>query len=82
MYAKDTNAEAISCRRLWAAVLKSAILDLKSKAIKGEYAVKREKALTWMDSENDGVSSFVWVCGVLEMNPERTRSAIHNYTGS
>ena len=81
MYPADTNAQARACRKLWAAVLTSALWDLQSKAKYGNAITNRHLAQSWIDSEENAPSSFVWVCHALGLNPERTRTEIRNHVG-
>ncbi|KKL71161.1 hypothetical protein LCGC14_2097710 [marine sediment metagenome] len=82
MDSRDTNAQARACRKLWAAVLASALRDLQNKPKYGAAASNRHMAQTWIDSDESSPSSFVWVCRVLEIDPERTRTAIYKHVGS
>jgi hypothetical protein len=52
-------------RNLWAAVLQQAIEDVAKK--NGKSGTARE----WFESSRDGVGSFLWVCGVLDFDPEQ-----------
>jgi hypothetical protein len=57
-------------RDLWAAVLKQAIKDAKQSI---------NSSLTspglWFSSNNHTVGSFLWICGVLNIDPVSVRPA-------
>ena len=52
------------CRRLWAAVLEQAVEDVK----RGRD--NSDTALSWFQSDSENVGSFLWVCGILGIDPE------------
>ena len=56
---------------LWTAVLGRAVEDLKSKN-----RLHRDFAKTWFSKKqtDDEIQSFFWVCSVLGINAEKTRS--------
>ena len=82
MDSADTNAQAKACRKLWAHVLAGALQDLQNRAKYGNAVANRHIAHTWIDSDESAPSSFVWVCRVLEIDPERTRTAIYKHAES
>ena len=62
---------------LWAAVLLQAIKDLRHKGFNKKNCLYwRGKAKYWLSSRKGGEQSFVWVCNVLDIDPDRTRRAI------
>lgn len=61
--------EIQAIRNLWAAVLKVAADDLRSKNI-ASYTWR------WFQSENKGPGSFRWICGLLNLGVEQTRAAL------
>ena len=64
------------CKRevsLWAAVLHRAILDYK----KGTGKVQ-ESAQAWIESDENCVASFVWVCDIFDLNHKFAREKIQN----
>ena len=58
------------CKRLWTAVLKRAVEDAYSG---GMTDVTGEGARVWFQSNNQGVGSFLWICSMLDLNPEFVR---------
>lgn len=55
-------------RNLWAAVLKQAIKDAKNTL---------NNSLTspglWFSSRSHEIGSFLWICGILNVDPESVR---------
>jgi hypothetical protein len=72
--------EKRSCMALWAAVLIRAYDDYWGKLTNwGEYNRERrvvDEARRWFTSDRKGVSSFLWVCEVLGLDPEAIRKRI------
>ncbi|MBF0126082.1 MAG: hypothetical protein HQM02_02625 [Magnetococcales bacterium] len=60
----DENA-----RRLWAAVMERAILDLHEAGTRGE-------AVAWISSKRMGIGSFHWICNQLDMDPGSVKRAL------
>ncbi|GAB0057706.1 hypothetical protein SIID45300_02038 [Candidatus Magnetaquicoccaceae bacterium FCR-1] len=58
-----------NARRLWAAVLERAILDLQDRTTRAD-------AITWIRSHRHGVGSFHWICQQLDMDPDSVRHAL------
>ena len=54
-----------ACKRLWAAVLNQAIEE----ALKCKKKDLKKSALSWLRSKNQGIGSFLWICGVLNIDP-------------
>jgi hypothetical protein len=58
-------------RNLWAAVLKQAIKDAKQDL---------KSSLTspglWFYSDSQAIGSFLWICGVLNIDPESIRPVV------
>lgn len=77
-------------KKLWAAVLHTALLDLKVPSNR-MYEVTRERetrgladretAQAWVDSDLFEIGSFTWVCEVLDLNPETIRAGIERLDG-
>lgn len=67
-------------RQLWAAVLLQAIEDLAAghQAPAGERRNLAILARQWVDSAEVGTGSFVFVCGVLDLDPGLMRTRIRN----
>jgi hypothetical protein len=61
---------AESCRRLWVAVLEQAIDDLERGYV---YA---GRAQAWFESDNEGVGSFLWICRMLNIDPDYARKGV------
>ena len=55
-------------RNLWAAVLKQAIKD-------AQYSLNNSLSSPglWFCSDSHSVGSFLWICGVLNIDPESVR---------
>ncbi|MEO5344984.1 MAG: hypothetical protein H7834_01235 [Magnetococcus sp. YQC-9] len=58
-----------NARRLWAAVLERAILDLQERTT-------RDEAAAWVRSHRRGIGSFHWICQQLDMDPPSVRMAL------
>ena len=53
-------------RNLWGAVMEEAIKSLSSGSLR-----IRADAITWFrNRSNDGVGSFLWVCSILDLDPD------------
>ena len=65
------------CKRLWAAVLKQAIKD-----IRGNNYHRREKAQSWLINNNQGTASFLWICNILGLDPDLIRMNLTTPTPS
>ena len=61
-------------RVLWAAVMERAVYDLKSKD-----KLQRGSASEWFQNRRrTDVGSFIWVCEVLDIDPDRYRKLALN----
>lgn len=58
-----------NARRLWAAVMERAILDLQDHSL-------RTEAVEWINSKRHNIGSFNWVCNQLDMNPNSVKRAL------
>ncbi|MEO5332901.1 MAG: hypothetical protein H7839_12830 [Magnetococcus sp. YQC-5] len=58
-----------NARRLWAAVMERAILDLQDNTLRGD-------AIEWMNSKRRSIGSFHWVCQHLDMDPDSVKRAL------
>lgn len=66
-----------NCRALWASVMIQAIKDLD-----GKYSTDRKLAYHYVFLEPDGgAGSFLWVCGVLGLEPDAVRAAVMTREG-
>ena len=71
-------------QELWAGVLTNAIEDLnqsqdvKPHKYKSRYRMlNRRGAIKWFtDVENNEIGSFLWICGILKLDPEIVREKI------
>ena len=80
---------AISCRKLWAKVLKRAELDAAGVRVYGSYGYRgrqriMEEALEWFTTNRqkaDDVGSFLYVCDVLGLNPKEERKRVLSMIG-
>ena len=59
-------------RNLWAAVLEQAVKDV----LQCTASLDRERTLSWFESKRKDVGSFLWICNVLDLNPETIRMYI------
>lgn len=64
----DATLDDRPYRALWASVLAQAIADLAS----GQYPMLKH----WFTSEESRAPSFVFVCGVLDLNAARMRAQV------
>ncbi|MBF0293636.1 MAG: hypothetical protein HQL96_00485 [Magnetococcales bacterium] len=64
-----------SAKKLWAAVMERAILDLQETRT-------RAAAVEWITSKRSGVGSFIWVCHQLDMAPDSVRRALLGHSVS
>jgi hypothetical protein len=63
-------------RKLWFAVLEQATKDAEGD-VKGPYnKYIKEGARVWFRRENQGIGSFLWVCLMLDLNPEVVRKRV------
>ncbi|MBF0270570.1 MAG: hypothetical protein HQL98_00650 [Magnetococcales bacterium] len=69
--AEHRTADNENARRLWAAVLERAILDLQEQTTRAE-------AMEWVSSNRRGVGSFQWICQQLDMDPSSVKHALIN----
>jgi len=70
-------------KSLWASVLGRAIDDLNKKLTprmsdskKSETLKFKQSAKYWFSRKESNVGSFVWICDILEIDPEKTKSKI------
>ncbi|MBF0614335.1 MAG: hypothetical protein G8237_01085 [Magnetococcales bacterium] len=71
-YAGDPEIRTLdneNARRLWAAVLERAILDLQERTTRAE-------AVAWISSNRRSVGSFQWICQQLDMDPASVKHAL------
>ena len=67
----SVDMDTSTCLRLWAAVLVQAAEDAWS----GNELDSRT-ARRWLVSEDQRIGGFVWVCGLFDLDPERTAAEI------
>ena len=54
---------------LWSAVLNQAIKDAQE-----IHSIYAEDARAWFRSKNQGTGSFIWICLILDLDPDAFRS--------
>ena len=64
--------EISACKKLLVRILEQAILDLKKQDKYGY------PAITWFNDKRDNIGSFIWICKILNMQPNITRASILN----
>jgi len=75
-------------RALWAAVLIQAIEDVNwtpketiSQAIKQRHLHEKEKAKAYLKAKRAGIGSFLWICELFDIDPDKVREAIFDNNG-
>ena len=72
-------------KKLWAAVMGRAVDDLKKKKTPGaikDQRISRDSAIHWFKNrQRDDVGSFIWVCRVLDIDPDYARAVVLNRYG-
>jgi len=66
-------------RSLWVAVLAQAVNDLTPKfdeSNTGHLERVRQEAVNWFKSPYDGFNSFLGICDLLGLNPDKTRRLV------
>jgi hypothetical protein len=70
-------------RDLWAAVMHGAVNDLlgQNSTTKGRdrNVINTRLSLSarlWFESDARGIGSFLWICSVLELDPEKVRGQL------
>jgi hypothetical protein len=70
-------------RDLWAAVMHGAVNDLlgRDSTTKGRHrnVINTKLSLTarrWFESDDFGIGTFLWICSVLELDPEKVRGQL------
>lgn len=78
-----SGGEVDPCRQIWAAVLNQAVDDLSGAGTdragpchKNARAIISTRARRWFAAANRGIGSFVWICHILDLDPDRTRNVI------
>lgn len=64
-------------RRLWASVMHQGLIDAAvafRKAMNLGHSPSRYQPYNWLHDEQDRPGSFVWICRVLDIRPDRARS--------
>lgn len=68
-----------ACRHLWLSVLEDALMLTRYRPRGWEMKegrntiTERAQALSWLRSESDDPCSFIWVCGLLDLDAEAVR---------
>lgn len=61
-------------KKLWAAMMVLAYKDARRSGNSDETKRNRMSAIAWFNNMgNTGVGSFLWVCDILKLDPEKTR---------
>ena len=55
-------------KKLWSAVLNQAIKDAQQ-----IHSIYAEDARTWFRSKSQGTGSFIWICLILDLDPDAFR---------
>lgn len=58
-----------TCKNLWSAVLNKAIEDAQE-----NYSIYAEDARAWFRSKSQRTGSFIWICLILNLDPDAFRS--------
>lgn len=88
-FAIDVAADVKAMRRLWAAKLlvhakdyAAGVKIMGGKSVtaptltSGATLAHARKAYAWMCSPDDQPATFVWICGLFDLDPDRTRMRI------
>ena len=73
---ETTTERAVSemgAKNLWKAVLEQAFKDAQGQV--GTYEYRRD-ARVWFQSDSKDIGSFLWICEVLDLDPEVTRASV------
>lgn len=82
---RERQAALVPEKRLWAAVLKDAIECIRGQALvhcgtpkyrKRYRQIEQRSTRTWFMSTSTDPGTFLWVCAVLEIQPEKVRRFI------
>ena len=68
--------QIIYYKNLWASVLDQAIFDIRSHSKINQ--VYSNQAIAWLNSTNTKIKSFIWICTILNLNPDIAREKILN----
>jgi len=71
MFHRNHNGRGNPYYRLWFAVLERALQDLCER----NPSIRRDAEL-WFKSDRRGVGSFLWVCELLDFNPQWLRKRL------
>ena len=63
-------------KRLWFKVLKQAIFDIQFHHPRRDRYIKDEVTAWFKNDENKNIKSFLWICELLELDPEYIREQI------
>lgn len=87
--ASDAATDLRAMRRLWAAKLLVHAKDyaagvramggtkiISTTRSTGQAVELSRRAYSWMTSPEDGPSSFIWICDMFDLDPDRTRMRI------
>ena len=65
----------LGAKNLWKAVLEQAFKDAQGKV--GTYECSRN-ARVWFQSDSKDIGSFLWICEVLDLEPEVTLGRVYD----
>ena len=71
------NMAVYDYKRLWAAVLKQAIRDARRELPPhGNVSshMNAASAKAWFESDSQDIGSFLWICAVLDVEPDYTKT--------
>jgi DNA-binding XRE family transcriptional regulator len=82
MDAMEAEKEEHNARRLWCAVMMTAIQDAVGQPL-GAYGRMhrkrvRESARSWIESDSTDFGSFVFCCQLIDVDPRKAREVIFN----
>lgn len=77
---EQTYCEVYTCKQLWADVFRMGIVDAnrQRKLVERGSDIDTE-AIRWFDSDEVYPGSFVWLCYLFALLPERVRQHARNF---
>jgi len=70
------DSETQGCLSLWAKVMEQAMEDLQEPIQTPADRLIRERAFHWFRSSSNEPCSFIWVCGILDLDPDKARARV------
>ena len=74
---QEIDVQAFRCKRLWAAVFRQGCVDAA-----WDFATHKHdrehypEAWLWLNATDDEVGSFIWLCDLFDLDPDRARSQV------